>query len=54
MEEAFAVFVEAFATITLGAIFVGGNFQLSGGHLSRVQMSGEQYFSGAIIRRAII
>ena len=47
-----AVLAKAFATITVGAIIFGINYP--GGHLSRVQMSGGQYPSGAIVRGEII
>ena len=62
MEEAFAVFVEAFATITLGAIFVGGNYpgdiylgsKCPGNNIFRERLSGGQSSRGQFSSAAIV
>ena len=62
MEEAFAVFVEAFATITLGAIFVGGSYpgdiylgsKCPGNNIFRERLSGGQSSRGQFSSAAIV
>ena len=62
MEEAFVVFVEAFATITLGAIFVGGSYpgdiylgsKCPGNNIFRERLSGGQSSRGQFSSAAIV